>query len=564
MHGHERLARDILFPALLVCGSCSAAPTVTSKYENGHLSSTGGHLRQLRSGPWIDYYPNGNKQCEGSYEDDQQSGSWTYWFENGSKEMEGHFEKEQRNGEWRAWYENGALRAEGRFEGGFEEGMWRFHDRSGAIDHVGAFELGQPVLRWTYFHPDGTVRETGNYLAGVRVGIWTTQETAGNQTETLYPMPAGCELVEERFADSTLKRTGFLRDGSPVGRWISFHPGGKLRLECTFRNGAPDGSARAWREDGSLLACGRLKDGCIVGKWVFPRNDGQAEYETGEARPRQAFAGEWSPADSADLPGWTSVETWVAEMCSPRQPAPIPPAVAGQPTTPPPVLASDDACGIPAQPQHWTEFKRHVLPELVAFYTTGRPLGADDEVSGVSYPRRKYTTKPAGAVASPADLIGRTLPLKRFTTADGGAIDLDAFRGKQNVLVTILRGFGGQVCVYCTAQTRALAESAGKFAALDTQVVVVYPGPRSGLQAFLEAYRRTFSTREKPPFQLLYDTDLTLTRALNIEDNIAVPTSLLLDREGIIRWCHVGKDRTDRPSVQEILARIAELSNPER
>jgi antitoxin component YwqK of YwqJK toxin-antitoxin module/peroxiredoxin len=556
MHERDCLAREVLLLALIAGGSCSGAPTVTSHYDNGRLSSTGGHVRELRSGPWTDYFPNGGKQCEGSYENDVQTGLWTYWFENGNKEMEGRFENERREDAWTSWYENGALRAVGRFEGGFEEGSWRFYDRSGAIEHEGTFELGRPVLRWTYFHPDGTERETGHCHAGARVGAWTTQDAAGNRTETIYPIPAGCELVEERFADSTLKRAGFLRDGVPAGRWNSFHSAGKLRLECTFRDGAPDGSARAWREDGSMLASGRLKDGCVIGKWVFTRDGVQEERESKVARPRPSFGGDWSPAGSADLPGWMAVETWVAEMGSPRQPAPIPPAVPPQSSAPASNLALDDPTGIPARAQPWTEYERRVLPDLVKLYGTG-----SSEYEGPPA-LRKSRSRPAAAVATPADLIGRTLPLTRFSTADG-EIDLEAFMGKQNVLVTILRGFGGQVCVYCTAQTKALADFADRFAALDTKVVVVFPGPASGLAAFREAYRRTFGAGEKLPYELLYDTDLTLTRALHIEDNIAVPTSLLLDRKGIIRWCRVAKDHADRPSAQEILAQIAALPKRE-
>ena len=564
MEGFDAPARLLILPALLACGACSGAAIVTSHYENGQVSSTGGHVRQMRSGPWTEYFPSGGKQCEGSYENDVQTGLWTYWFENGSKEMEGRFEEERRDGDWRSWYENGAPRADGRFEAGFEEGEWRFHDRSGALDHVGSFELGQPVLRWTWFHPDGTVRETGDYLAGVKIGTWTTRDAAGGQTDTVYPVPAGRELVEERFADASLERTGFLREGEPDGRWQTFHPGGKLRLECTFSHGTPNGSAHAWRDDGSLLASGKLKDGCVVGKWVFARDGARTEYESKEARPRQAFGGEWSPASTADLPGWMAVETWVAEISSPRQPAPIHPAVAAPSAPPPPDLASEDACGIPARAQPWTEYELRVLPELVRLYSIGREGSLSDEGYEGSSARRRSRPNPPAAVSGPDELVGRTLPLKRFATGDGGSIDLDEFTGRQNVLVTILRGFGGQVCVYCTAQTKALADFADRFDALDTKVVVVFPGPASGLKAFLEAYRRTFGAGAKLPYVLLYDTDLALTRALHIEDNIAVPTSLLLDREGIVRWCRMAKDYADRPSAQEILDRIAALPKRER
>ncbi len=534
--------RIALLLALLAGCSSSGAPTVNARYENGRVASTGEHVHELRSGPWTEYFQDGRKKCEGRYEDDVQTGLWTYWFENGNKEMEGRFENERREGDWTSWYENGSPRAAGRFEGGFEEGTWRFYDRGGAIEHEGAFERGRPVLRWTYFRPDGTVRESGPCFAGARVGRWTTQT---------YPVPGGCEFVEERFEDSTLKRTGFLRDGRPTGRWNTFHPGGKLRLECVFSDGSPNGSAFAWREDGSLLARGRIENGCVTGAWTF-RRGGADEVQDAEApRPRASFGGEWSSASSSDLPGWTGVETWIAEASSPIQPAPISPAPESAATGP--MLSPAEATGIPARAQPWTEYEQRVLPVLLNLYGSGVA-----EYEGRPSLR---SSRPGAspAVAKPADLVGRKLPLTRFSAADGGSIDLESFAGRQDVLVTILRGFGGQVCVYCTAQTKALADVADRFAALDTKVLVVFPGPASGIEAFREAYRRTFSASEKLPFELLYDTDLALTRALHIEDDMAVPTSLLLDRQGVVRWCRVAKDHADRPSAQEILSEIRSM-----
>lgn len=563
MNQHDRGATAIWLLALAALGSCAGVQTVTKHHENGHVASIGGHAGGLRNGPWADYYADGQKQCEGTYVDDMQSGLWTYWYENGTKEMEGHFADERRDGEWKSWYENGALRSEGRFERGFETGLWRFHASTGVLERTGGFELGQPVLRWTYFHPDGSVRATGNFHAGVRVGEWTTREVAGTNDVLAYLFPAGCELVEEHFPDSTLKRAGFLREGVPVGRWNSHHAGGALRLECNFRDGEPDGRACAWREDGTLLASGSLKEGRVFGKWVFSHGLTQETNDFEVARPRQPFGGEWSPASSAaELPGCTVVETWVAELCSPRQPAPILSASSPARSTPIEPLGKGEESGMAARARPWTEYETTVLPELVKMYGPGAPDG----------PRDEYWTKPVlrGShskrdvpVASAADLVGRTLPVNRFATADGGEIDLDEFGGKRNVLVTILRGFGGQVCVYCAAQTKGLADFAGDFAALDTEVLVVFPGPASGLDAFLDAYRRTFGADAKPPYKLLYDTDLALTRALRIEDNIAVPTSIVLDRSGIVRWCHVAKNHADRPSAKQVLEKIEALPKDE-
>jgi antitoxin component YwqK of YwqJK toxin-antitoxin module/peroxiredoxin len=549
-----RGARDVLAWALLACSACTSA----SHHESGGLSSAGSHVRGLRHGPWTNFYPSGAKQSEGRYENDIQTDAWTYWFENGNKEMEGRFTNERRDGEWTSWYENGALRACGRFESGFEEGVWRFHDRSGALEHEGAFELGKPVLRWTYFDANGAVRETGRYLAGVKVGTWTTRDAS----EIVYPTPTGYECVEERFDDSALKRIGFVRDGTPVGRWHSFHPGGKLRLECTFVDGSPTGSAHAWREDGTSLASGELRDGCVVGKWTVSRDGAQRDIELRDARPRSTFRGEWSPASSAELPGWSAVEAWVAEMCSPLQPPPIAAATTTPSAAAAPDAESHDLAGIPARAQPWTEYERRALPGLVKLYGGG-VASIDDEYEERPALRSSHPNPQTSAVHSD-DLVGKKLPMTRFTAADGSAIDLAEFSREHNVLVTILRGFGGQVCVYCTAQTKALADFAGEFEALDTKVVVVYPGPASGLPAFREAYRRTFGADETLPYAMLYDSDLRLTRALHIEDNIAVPTSLLLDRDGVIRWCRVAKSYADRPSAQEILTEIKRLSKAVR
>jgi antitoxin component YwqK of YwqJK toxin-antitoxin module/peroxiredoxin len=557
----RRHAAARLLLVLVAFAACAGPRTTTVRHDDGSTSS-GAHARGLRDGPWTDFYADGRKQSEGSYAQDVQTGPWTYWFANGKEEMQGSFVDERREGEWTSWYENGSLRARGRFERGFEAGLWRFYDSTGALEHEGSFELGQSELRWTYFLPDGTVRASGLYHAGVKIGTWTTRDAAGEKSEVYYPVPAGLEIIEESFTDSTPKRSGFLREGTPTGLWNTDHPGGKLRLECTFSAGAPNGRAYAWREDGSLLATGMLEGGCIVGEWVFTRGPTHETIDFKVARPRQSFSGEWSPASSADLSGPAAVETWVAELCSPHQPAPIRSVPAETTSTATSSAPTPSVAGIPARAQPWTEYEAGALPALVKLYGAGKSSASEEDWNAPVLQSR--ASKSLAVAAASSDLIGRALPVKRFTTADGGVIDLDAYVGKKNVLVTILRGFGGQVCVYCTAQTKALAEYSDEFAAHGTEILVVYPGPASGLAAFLDAYQRTFGAGEKLSYKLLYDADLALTRALHIEDNIAVPTSILLDREGIIRWCHVAKDYADRPSARGVLAEIAKLPKTSR
>jgi alkyl hydroperoxide reductase subunit AhpC len=61
---------------------------------------------------------------------------------------------------------------------------------------------------------------------------------------------------------------------------------------------------------------------------------------------------------------------------------------------------------------------------------------------------------------------------------------------------------------------------------------------------------------------MLYDADLQLVDALGLRDNIAVPSSLLLDKQGVVRWSHVGQSHADRPAATEILEQIEALERP--
>ena len=74
--------------------------------------------------------------------------------------------------------------------------------------------------------------------------------------------------------------------------------------------------------------------------------------------------------------------------------------------------------------------------------------------------------------------------MTKFPAANGKDLDLATLRGKR-VLLVVLRGFTTQVCVYCFAQTTELAPLAQRWAGLDCEVVVLFPGAKSRLEGLL-------------------------------------------------------------------------------
>ena len=129
------------------------------------------------------------------------------------------------------------------------------------------------------------------------------------------------------------------------------------------------------------------------------------------------------------------------------------------------------------------------------------------------------------------------------------------------VLVVVLRGFSGQVCVYCVAQTEALAQCYESFQALNLECLVIYPGPEGDEKAFLQAYSETFD-KGAPPYRVFYDPDLGLVKKLGIEGgDLAYPTTILIDEEGIVRYAYTGQHRADRPAAKKLIEFIKNLKS---
>jgi peroxiredoxin len=247
---------------------------------------------------------------------------------------------------------------------------------------------------------------------------------------------------------------------------------------------------------------------------------------------------------------------WLDELCSPIEAGPAAAVAhserAAQPPSAPPRLEA------PTDPGAWTIREREELQMLRRYYRDGwLPRSS----SGGNYAQAGKTGRLGGGDAALAgSIVGRELPVTRFSTGDGGTLDLQTLRGKR-VLFVVLRGFTTQVCVYCFAQTAELVAVAPALRELDCEVVVMFPGSRSRLEAFVAACADEFGG-EAPPYHMVYDPDLDLARALGLQGNLARPSSFVLDRQGVVQNAYVAESETniaDRPSAQALVEQVARI-----
>ncbi|HEX5050883.1 MAG TPA: redoxin family protein [Planctomycetota bacterium] len=526
-------------------------------WANGLTQREGQIEDGIQVGEWAFYYESGQRRAKGRYENDHQVGPWTYYYENGVTEWSGAFDAEgRRTGEWTFHYPDDTLRARGNYIADFEDGAWEFFGQDSLLERSGQYDGGKLSGPWKYFYPGGKPKAAGLCHRGQRIGPWQVWDEAGAQVTQDFGTKAGIQIVQEKWPDGTVRRIGVLQNGAPVGRWTCYHENGKPRFSCTVQDGRASGVFEARDASGNLIAQGVLRDGQFVEGSLAMQGGQTRAIAAGPVPPANGSGADW--ADAAKLlamPPEAAVGELIAEARASIEPASLLAKVA-EPTAPPPapvaavvqeIEAAPDR--IPAQVQpDLTVTQREEIDSYVLNYLDG------PSKSRVS--RKKYGPAGGGAKASGprrrTELEGKPLPVQVLRCVDGTEVDLRQYIGKKRLLVVILRGFLGEVCVYCVAQTEALAQCRERLAQLGIEVFVVYPGAKENEQCFEQAYEMTFG-KGAPPYRVFYDPDLEVVQQLGISGDLAYPTTLIVDKDGLVQYAYVGEHRADRPAAKELI-----------
>ena len=104
-----------------------------------------------------------------------------------------------------------------------------------------------------------------------------------------------------------------------------------------------------------------------------------------------------------------------------------------------------------------------------------------------------------------------------------------------------------------------LAKHKKDFDALNTEVRIVYPGQISTIPKFLNAVKEIDNEFDLT-IPLLLDVELNVVNELGIKGQLAKPTSILIDKQGIVRYSYIGQNKADRPSIKTIIKKIKALN----
>jgi antitoxin component YwqK of YwqJK toxin-antitoxin module/peroxiredoxin len=568
----KKSSPSFLLLAVCVLASCKFVVQKLIDYRdtwaNGLPKTRGQLAGEKQTGEWTLYFESGSPLAKGAYKDDRQFGPWTFYYESGAEQRSGAYDDAGlRTGEWLYSYEDATPKARGSYVGDFEDGRWTFYADTGAVIKEGAYQNGKQSGLWTYYYPSGKLRAEGVYHRGARVGAWQLCTEAGGSRLQDFGSAAGVTLAREVWPGTEqARRVGALANGVPAGRWTSFHQNGQLRFSCGWDQGVPDGVFVARDEQGTVVAQGRFAGGAVAAGGLAVAGgvargltagalaaelDGVARWSTtsqqGDASPERRLSGLVEEQRAgAGAAGYAAVVLAVGAATPPPAAAETEEVVQRldeEPTRQP----------APAQPQ-LTVAQKQKLDRTVDEYENG-PKRGRSMFSGSDYAPAAGSPRPAGGTGRREQLEGKTLPFDVIEAIDGGSVDLRDYRGKKRVMLVVLRGFLGEVCVYCVAQTKALAKARKKLEDNNVEVLVIYPGPRENELAFRQIYEQEFG-EGPPPYRVFYDQDLELVTKLGIEGDLASPSTFLLDEQGVCRYAYVGEHRADRPATKKLIKLI--------
>ncbi len=195
--------------------------------------------------------------------------------------------------------------------------------------------------------------------------------------------------------------------------------------------------------------------------------------------------------------------------------------------------------------------------------TEPEPQGPRQPAPAPTSKLRRYAFKAEAPSNRPVDapLPGEDAEL---TAPDGRIARISDYRGRPVVLV-FNRGFVGYVCPFCTTYTAQLATRYDELRALGGELLLVYPTRETDearVLEFTDAVNEILTEEGEGalPFPVFLDRGLAATIRFNLTGDITRPSTFVLDRDGVVRYAHVGDEPEDRPSVDRVMKELQAIA----
>jgi peroxiredoxin len=159
---------------------------------------------------------------------------------------------------------------------------------------------------------------------------------------------------------------------------------------------------------------------------------------------------------------------------------------------------------------------------------------------------------------------GDKAPAFTLKSLDDQTVRLSELTAKGNVVLVVLRGWPGYQCPVCDRQVQDFIASASGFAEAKAQVVFIYPGPANDLKAHAGEFKSWKGKQWPKEFLYVLDPDYAMVNAYNLRwdapRETAYPSTLILDKNGVVRFAKISHSHGDRTKASDVLAEAKKIS----
>jgi peroxiredoxin len=164
------------------------------------------------------------------------------------------------------------------------------------------------------------------------------------------------------------------------------------------------------------------------------------------------------------------------------------------------------------------------------------------------------------ALIAQTPAIGAKAPDFTLSTPTGKSVQMSKEIHGHGLVLVVLRGFPGYQCPFCVRQVHDFIDHASDFAAKNTRVLLVYPGPPGEL----DDHAKEFLAKEAElpaNIVLVTDPDYKVTNLYGLRwdapHETAYPSTFVLDKKGMISFEKISHSHGDRLSAQDALDNLA-------
>ena len=155
--------------------------------------------------------------------------------------------------------------------------------------------------------------------------------------------------------------------------------------------------------------------------------------------------------------------------------------------------------------------------------------------------------------------VGDQVPDFTLSAPVGGSLTLSKEVAKGETALIVLRGYPGYQCPYCVKQVHDFVENAERFAAKNTTVIFVYPGPPAALDEHAKEFL-AMQAALPSNIKLVIDPDYKMTNLYNLRwdapHETAYPATFILAKGGKVSFEKISRGHGDRTTAAELLAQL--------